>query len=60
MLSDRNVLVYLFTGFLESAEENDLRAIGHTHVCDLIKKCYQDKICNNADLDILIKKYPII
>ena len=61
----RNILITLlhkekeFTGFLEIAEENDLRAIEHTHLCDLIKKCYQDKICNNADLDILIKKYPI-
>ena len=61
----RNILITLlhkekeFTGFLEIAEGNDLRAIEHTHLCDLIKKCYQNKICNNADLDILIKKYPI-
>lgn len=61
----RNILITLlhkekeFTGFLEIAEGNDLRAIEHTHLCDLIKNCYQNKICNNADLDILIKKYPI-
>lgn len=61
----RSILITLlhkekeFAGFFEIAEESDLRAIEHTHLCVLIKKCYENKICNNADLDTLINTHPI-
>ena len=48
-----------FAGFLEIVEENNLQEIDHIHLCELIKTCYQSKICSNADLNTLIKTHPI-
>ena len=48
-----------FAGFFEIVEENNLQEIDHIHLCELIKTCYQSKICSNADLNTLIKTHPI-